>query len=215
MALPKRPPARTGCRRAKRRHWRRAPTPRRGFPVADARPLIGPPHSGGSRYHHSLCACPITSRRFTNPREPTDRAAKRVPGPSQATLLTACRASARSAPALTQPVICCALYYTSRANLPFYAAHEVCELDTSLRYTHRDFGALARRWAIRTVRLKNLILRRHFTCQIQVGTLDANGYDLRDDVCAKDDSLAWLRRRAVSDEWTATIIGYRHGIGRR
>jgi hypothetical protein len=44
-------------------------------------------------------------RRLTNPREPTVRAAKRVPGPSQATPFTTCRASARSAPALTQPVI--------------------------------------------------------------------------------------------------------------
>jgi hypothetical protein len=38
----------------------------------------------------------ITSRRLTNPREPTDRAAKRVPGLSQATPFTACRASERS-----------------------------------------------------------------------------------------------------------------------
>jgi hypothetical protein len=60
LALPKRPPARMWCRRAKRRHWRRAPSPCKGFPVADARQLIAPPHSGGSRYHHSVCACPIT-----------------------------------------------------------------------------------------------------------------------------------------------------------
>jgi hypothetical protein len=31
-----------------------------GFPGADARSLIAPPHSGGSRYQHSVCACPIT-----------------------------------------------------------------------------------------------------------------------------------------------------------
>jgi len=44
----------------------------------------------------SVSGFQITSPRFTNPREPTARAAKRVPGPSQATPFTARRASERS-----------------------------------------------------------------------------------------------------------------------